>query len=51
MTIFNIGLIMQQSLSLIAGNDPNFDIEVALERQVGILPLQFPGMDSIVLYF
>lgn len=37
---------MQHSLSLIAGNDSNFDIELALERQVGILPLPFPGMDS-----
>ena len=28
-----------------------FDIEVALEQQLGAQPLPFPGMDSMVIFF
>ena len=30
-------------------DDIRFDIEIALEEQLGIQPLPFPGMDSIFI--
>jgi hypothetical protein len=30
-------------------SDMTFDIEIALEHQLGSLPLPFPGMDSMCL--
>lgn len=32
-------------------DDIRFDIEVALEEQLGLQPLPFPGMDSKSVYF
>ena len=32
-------------------DDIRFDIEVALEEQIGIQPLPFPGMDSMYSNF
>ena len=32
-------------------DDIRFDIEVALEEQLGIQPLPFPGMDSMKIIY
>lgn len=40
---------MQEVVANVA--DIKFDVEIALERQLGALPLPFPGMDSKYLWF
>ena len=40
-------MAMQELLGSVAGT--TFDVEIALDQQIGVLPLPFPGMDSMHL--